>query len=191
MYWAHHPQLSNTGDPYGFVNEHEVRVTSGIKLIFAVAAFVLITLKGEIEVGLIIVSILFLEFLLKVVWDPKYSVFGILARLLVKGKEAEWVGAIQKRFAWWIGLVISSIVLFMLIGMNFYGTPPVVHLENFIVLDLGPVMFLCLLCIVFMWLESVVGFCAGCYIYKFLVQKKILQSYSGQNCINGACEIRR
>jgi mannose/fructose/N-acetylgalactosamine-specific phosphotransferase system component IID len=40
-----------------------------------------------------------------------------------------------------------------------------------IVLPMNPTIIVCLLCIVFMWLESVVGYCVGCHIYKWLVTK--------------------
>lgn len=40
-----------------------------------------------------------------------------------------------------------------------------------IVAPMNPTIFACLLCIIFMWSESVVGYCVGCHIYAWLVKK--------------------
>jgi mannose/fructose/N-acetylgalactosamine-specific phosphotransferase system component IID len=40
-----------------------------------------------------------------------------------------------------------------------------------IVTPMNPAIIACILCIVFMWSESVVGYCVGCHIYAWLVKK--------------------
>ncbi|MFZ2256432.1 MAG: DUF4395 family protein [Patescibacteria group bacterium] len=40
-----------------------------------------------------------------------------------------------------------------------------------IVTPMNPTIMACLLCIVFMWSESVAGYCVGCHIYGWLVRK--------------------
>jgi Domain of unknown function (DUF4395) len=47
------------------------------------------------------------------------------------------------------------------------------NIENnsLIVAAMNPAIIACLLCIIFMWAESVVGYCVGCAIYKWFVKK--------------------
>jgi hypothetical protein len=49
-------------------------------------------------------------------------------------------------------------------------------------------IFVCLICIIFMALESLFGICAGCYLYAFLVKKGLMKERPNQNCPNGVCE---
>lgn len=58
-----------------------------------------------------------------------------------------------------------------------------------IVVPMNPAVFACVLCIIFMWFESVVGYCVGCSIYAWLMRKGWIKGYKNQNCIDGKCEI--
>jgi hypothetical protein len=51
------------------------------------------------------------------------------------------------------------------------------------------IVIACLLCIIFMWSESVVGYCVGCSLYAWLVKKGWMKSYKWQNCADGNCSI--
>jgi mannose/fructose/N-acetylgalactosamine-specific phosphotransferase system component IID len=46
-----------------------------------------------------------------------------------------------------------------------------------IVTPMNPTVIACLLCVVFMWCESVVGYCVGCHIYGWLVKKGWMKEY--------------
>jgi|GEM_PF-2979517 len=54
-----------------------------------------------------------------------------------------------------------------------------VNLANgaLIAAPMNPAVIACLLCIVFMWSESVVGYCVGCHIYSWLVRKGWMKEY--------------
>jgi hypothetical protein len=95
---------------------------------------------------------------------------------------------VQKRFAWSIGIFLSSFVLYCLLLLGGHIAPAgemqtqalldisIATLENIsneslIVTPMNPAVIACLLCIVFMWFESVVGYCVGCHIYAWLVRK--------------------
>ena len=58
-----------------------------------------------------------------------------------------------------------------------------------IVTPMNPTIIICLICIIFMWSESIVGYCVGCSIYAWLVKKGWMKEYKGQNCMNGTCDI--
>lgn len=40
-----------------------------------------------------------------------------------------------------------------------------------IVAPMNPAIIACVLCIVFMWFESVAGYCVGCAMYRWFVKK--------------------
>ncbi|MGB4834079.1 MAG: DUF4395 domain-containing protein [Candidatus Moraniibacteriota bacterium] len=177
--------------PYGVVNEREVRAAAGI--MFALGFFALLSVYFEKNITLAfwVVLTYWVDFLLKVGLGPEWSLYGRLGALLVRNQRPEYVGAVQKRFAWGIGLVMSSAVLF-LIGKQLYfvaacnsstlsGTSPC----------LIP-MILCSLCLVFMWLETALGFCVGCTIYTWLVRKGFIKpTQYAPACPGGVCAVKR
>jgi len=123
------------------------------------------------------------DFVLKLI-SPQLSLFGSLVRIFLKRGEEIWVGAVQKRFAWSIGLVLVGFVLFCILMLGGYtgmvnpvmqaiwdGTASNIASGALIVTPMNPTIFACLLCIVFMWSESVVGYCVGCHVYGWLVRK--------------------
>jgi hypothetical protein len=154
---------------YGVVNEHAVRAGSGIMFTFGFATLLNTIYTHNLYLVLIAVSIYFLDFCLKVFFGPKYSFFYQFGNLLVFYKKPEYVGALQKRFAWAIGLVFSFIVLSLLsfkvytgahqimmhemsnLNLQFGDIPPLSHL--------GLPFYLCVICLILMWLEAVLGFC--------------------------------
>jgi uncharacterized membrane protein len=149
---------------------------------------------------------LWFDFLIKVTIGPKYSPILALVRCFIK-KDPVWVGAVQKRFAWGIGLFISTFVAFCLIVLSkiFYTFGGVFSAgydayvkntasfqplaDSIMQVPLSPPILLCILCCIFMWLEAIVGYCVGCKIYGFLVRKKWLKEYPRQNCSDGSCSI--
>ncbi|MDP2104167.1 MAG: DUF4395 family protein, partial [Candidatus Gracilibacteria bacterium] len=59
-----------------------------------------------------------------------------------------------------------------------------------VVAPITPPVIFCVVCLIFMWSESVVGYCVGCSIYKGLVKKRWMKEYENQNCVNGVCEVK-
>lgn len=206
MYWTFLPNISKEWDKYGFVNEIEIRISTGITLILGVLSLCLVLFKAEYFIPLILVSLMITDFFLKVFLSPRFGIFGIFVRLFLKKWTEVWVGAVQKRFAWSIGLILSMFVLYCILILGQYIAPmewPQMitvtkileatrnNIANgvLIVTPINPTIFVCLICIIFMWSESVVGYCVGCSIYAWLVRKWWMKEYKWQNCINGKCEI--
>ena len=202
MYWTRVPHLSQKDDSYGFVDENEVRIATGITLVLALFTFFLVVLKGNYSIPLIMVSIILLDFLLKLI-SPQLSLFWSFVRIFLKKGSEVWVGAVQKRFAWSIGLVLVGFVLFCILMLGGYtgmvnpimqaiwdSTANNIASGALIVTPMNPTILACLLCIVFMWSESVVGYCVGCHIYGWLVKKWWMREYKWQNCVNGVCEMK-
>jgi len=204
MYWNKIKHLSNEWDKYGFVNELEIRIEAGLALILALSTFFIVMLKWDFKIWLAIVWIIWLDFVLKIFIWPNFSIFGNITRIFIRNKEKIWVWSVQKRFAWSIGLVLSTFVIYCMLLLGWFietTNPQVLNIieqintnivnNKFMVLPMNPAILACVLCIVFMFLESVFWICVGCKMYKNLVEKWIMKEYKWQNCINWACEISR
>ena len=207
MYWTRVPHLSQENDKYGFVNETEIRIATGITLVLGLLSLCLVLLKAEYSIPLVFVSLIVVDFALKVFISPRLSIFGSFVRLFLSKWEEIWVGAVQKRFAWSIGIVLSALVLYCILLLGQYVAPmewpqmtavsgilqaTQTNIANgaLIVTPMNPTIMACLLCIVFMWSESVVGYCVGCHIYGWLVKKWWMREYKWQNCVNWVCEMK-
>lgn len=202
MYWKFVEGISSKSDKYGFVNETEIRIWAWLALIFALISFYLVMFKWNFDIAFYTVWTIRLDFILKVFIWPDFSIFWRLVRIFIKDNKKNWVWSVQKRFAWVIGLILSTFVLFCMYLLSWYAesTNPVVleiiqqininisH-DTLLVLPMNPAILACILCIVFMFLESVFWICAGCNMYKNLVKSWIMKEHKWQNCVNWACEI--
>ena len=175
--------------PYGVVNEREIRATAGV--MFALGFFTLLAVYYDknAELAFWVVLSFWIDFVLKVGVGPEWSIYGRIGALLVRNQRAEYVGAVQKRFAWGIGLVMSSAVLFLLGNQLYFATSC-----NSLTIDgtspcLIPMIF-CSICLVFMWLESAAGICIGCNIYAWLTQKGFIERPEyAPACPGGVCSV--
>ncbi|QQS60949.1 MAG: DUF4395 domain-containing protein [Candidatus Moraniibacteriota bacterium] len=177
--------------PYGVINERAVRAGAG--LMFAIGFFTLMTMYFERNLLLAfwVILVFWIDFILKVFIGPEISLFGRIGKLLVKNQRPEYVGAIQKRFAWSIGLVMSSAVLGFISYQLFFATQctqTVVGSGSNCIIP----MILCGICLIFMWLESAVGFCVGCVIYQWLVKRGVIkQKEFSPVCPGGVCSVEK
>lgn len=151
------------------LNEREIRAAAGILFLFMFVSVLLAILKGNFIMLKFAVTFFLADLLIRVVVNPKYSPSLILGRMIVRGQKPEYVGAAQKKFAWTIGIVISSSMFIILDVLNLYG--PVTG-------------FLCLVCLVFLFFETAFGICLGCAFYPLVFRKK------AQYCPGEACEVR-
>lgn len=162
--------------PYGVVNERAIRATAGIMFVIGIGTFFLIRMLNSYVPLYVTVPVFWLEFFLKTVFGPQYSIFGIVGRWLVKNQQPEWVGAVQKRFAWSIGLTFASTMIILSIGMGVRGWIP---------------LSICMTCLTFMWLESAASICVGCKMYQWLLAKGWMpQPEHKPACPGGVCSMK-
>lgn len=163
--------------PYPVVNEREVRAGAGIMLMIAIFAVSnawfdqnYFYLKGT-------VLLFFIDFFAKVVLGFEFSPINRIARLIVSNQKPDYVGAIQKRFAWSIGLFMSTLMFFLI----------------YIFEVRGPInASVCMLCITFFWLETSFGICVGCKIYYALIHLRLIKEpIYRPACPGGTCSINR
>jgi len=160
--------------PYPVVNDRAVRATAGLMLIIGLIAFFQAYYTQNFDLLRIVVITFFLDFLLKTFKGPQKSIYGYFGKKFVANQKPEFVGAIQKRFAWSLGLFVSIIMMILLFIFNVEA--------NF-------TLFVCAICLSLMWLESAMGICIGCYIYNKLIELGIIKRPKFHPaCPGGVCE---
>ena len=93
---------------------------------------------------------------------------------MTRYREPDWVSAKPKRFAWQLALALAfSMTIITNSGITGYLPRT-----------------LCLICLTLMWLESVLGLCAGCQLHAFLVRRGWMSKDPNYEiCAGGACDI--
>lgn len=148
------------------LNNREIRATAGIMFLFAFISLVLILSTGNFVPVKYALSIFVIEFSIRLLIAPKLAPLLIIGRLIVSNQTPEYVGAEQKRFAWYIGFVISTIMFFLLVVVNAYS--PITGIA-------------CFICLILMFFESAFGICLGCKLYGIL-KKDTAQYCPGEIC---------
>jgi len=135
------------------INENKVRLN-------ALWVFILVTVS-LFYAGLPIAVFLAVDFFLRGFNFGKYSPLAKLSDITIKQLHLASKPIFQapKRFAARIGFILSVLIVAAL----------VVQL-NIVALGLGIIFS------AFAFLESFLGFCAGCYMYSFLLQLKIIKA---------------
>jgi hypothetical protein len=151
------------------LNEREIRASAGILFIVLFWSWMLVIFNDNYLLLNCVNTIFFSDFIIRVLISPKYSPSLIIGRLIVGKQNPEFVGAVQKKFAWTIGLVLASIMFFLLVVMNSY---------SFIT------GIICQICLTFLFFESVFGICLGCKFYPMFHKEKT------QYCPGGICEVK-
>ena len=152
------------------LNENEVRAAAGILFLFAIISFMNSWLMGEFLYTKIFVVAFLIEFLIRVLINPKYAPTLILAKFITKGQKPFYTGALQRKWAWSLGLVLA-IMMFYLIVLNDIN---------------GPInLFTCLTCLILLFFEAAFGICLGCKIHKFFHKNSL------QDCPSGKCEVSK
>jgi hypothetical protein len=148
------------------LNEREARAGAGILLLPAIFSFLNAYLTHNFYFTKVFVTIFMIDFLIRIVFNPKYAPSLILGRIFVQNQKPEYVGAKQKKFAWSIGLFLAIIMFFMVVIFEIMTPVKII---------------ICLLCIVLLFLETAFGICLGCIIYHKIYKQK-LQYCPGNTC---------
>jgi len=151
------------------LNEREARAGAGILLLPAIYSFLHSYTTHDFYFTKLFVTIFMIDFIIRVLINPKYAPTLILGRLFVQNQTPEYVGAKQKQFAWSIGLVLSIVMFFIIVVFEIMTPIKIV---------------ICLLCILLLFSETAFGICLGCIIYHKIHATK------PQYCPGGVCEIK-
>lgn len=149
------------------LNEREARAAAGILFIFAFMSFLYAYKSMDFRYTKIFITFFMVDFIIRVLINPKYAPSLILGRMFVFNQQPEYVSATPKRFAWSIGLVLS-VVMFILVAIL-----EMMHEVK---------IYICLLCLVLLYFEAVFGICLGCIMYNLITRN------SAKYCPGNVCE---
>jgi len=145
------------------VNEFSARFVAGMVSILTIAA---ILTENQFVAGFLLYG-----FLARVATGPTLSPMGLLAtRVIVPvlGNPTKLVAGPPKRFAQTIGLVFSATAFIML-------------MLDFVLIFQITLSIL----VIFALLESLAGFCAGCFVFNYLMKWKIIPQSVCESCFVG------
>ena len=151
------------------LNEREIRAAAGILFLFTLISFLIIIMKGDFTMFKYVITGFLVDFLIRVFINPKFSPTLILGRLMVRNQTPEYVGAVQKKFSWYIGVVLAFTMFIHMVVINAFS--PITGIT-------------CLICLVFLYFESVFGICLGCKFYNLFYKEK------AQHCPGEVCDVK-
>lgn len=163
---------------YKVLDERVVRGSAGLMLLVGIIAFINGFIIKKYIVLPYLSGFLMLNFLIAVFVNPKFAPTLALSRLLVRKQTPLLIGAVQKRFAWSLGLGLTTAIFLM----SFKLLGDVTWFE--------PICMLCLICLLFLYLETAFGICVGCQFYFLALRLKILKAPEvTPNCMGDSCKI--
>ncbi|HFB53260.1 MAG TPA: DUF4395 domain-containing protein [Sulfurimonas autotrophica] len=151
------------------INEREARAAAGILFMLGMIVIFVGIGYNHIIVARVYLAFLFIDFTARVI-SPKYSPSLLLGKFVVRNQKPEYVGGLQKRFAWTLGWFISWPMVYWFVlhwDITFYK------------------VMICVLCLTLMFLEAAFAVCVGCMIYKAITRK------DPEHCPGGVCEIKQ
>lgn len=151
------------------LNEREVRAAAGILFLATFTSLMFILFNENFVPIKYVITFFLLDFIIRVLLNPRFSPTLIFARLIVQNQTPEFVGAAQKKFAWIIGVLLAAIMFYFFIIVNAYS--PITGI-------------ICLICLIFLFFESAFGICLGCKFYPLFFKDKV------QYCPGEVCEVK-
>ncbi len=148
------------------LNEREIRAAAGILFLATFIAAMFVEFKNNFLPIKYVLTVFLADFTIRVLINPKFSPTLILGRLIVGNQTPEYVGVQQKKFAWVIGVILSSTMFILMVVVNSYS------------LITG---IICVICLVFLFFESAFGICLGCKFYPLIFKEKP-QRCAGEIC---------
>lgn len=152
------------------INEREARAAAGLMFLLGFFSFLKGYLTADYSAERLMIIAFVIELGIRVLVNPKYAPFMVVARLMVRNQKVDYVGAPQKRVAWSLGLALGLFMYWLVFKeanmgwMNFAG---------------------CVTCVTLLYFETAFGICLGCYLYNVFNKEK------AQLCPGGMCEIKQ
>lgn len=161
---------------YKILDERVMRGSAGLMLLIGLVAFVNGFVVKYYAPLPYLSGFLLGNFALGVFVNPKFAPTYAVARLLVHGQAPLPIGAIQKKFAWSLGLTLMAAVFAM--SLQLITDPS----------WFDPVCMVCLVCLLFLYLETAFGICVGCKLYGLALRLGLARAPAvAPNCMGDAC----
>lgn len=150
------------------INERAVRAAAGLLFLLGGAAFATALATGSVQPLQPFGMFFMIDMALRVTAGDRWSPTLLLGRLAVKGQGSEWVGAPQKKFAWWLGFGLAFVSC---AGMGLFAAP------------LWVTLVLCGVCLSLLFIETAFGICVGCALQGLFGKQPPMY------CPGGACDV--
>ena len=165
---------------YKVLNERVMRASAGIMLLLGFIAFIYAFILNEFIVVPYISGFLMINFIIGIFINPRFSPTVFIGYIFVRKQSILPIGAIQKKFAWSLGLGLSATIFIL----SFYLLQDVKYFD--------PVCILCLLCLFLLFFETAFGICIGCKLYYLFIYLKIFKKPEVKpNCMGDSCETKQ
>lgn len=151
------------------LNEREIRAAAGMMFLATFISLMLILFKGNFVPIKYVLIIFLTDFSIRLFVNPKFAPILIIGRLIVSNQNPEYVGAAQKKFAWYIGLILSATMFVLMVIINSFS-----YITGIV----------CLICLILMFFETAFGICLGCKIHKIFNKEKV------QYCPGEVCNLK-
>ncbi|MBN2236774.1 MAG: DUF4395 domain-containing protein [Bacteroidales bacterium] len=166
------------GIAFKVMNERAMRASAGILFLLGLIAFINAFILQRFIVIPYISGLLAVNFIIGVFINPKFAPTLFLGRLIVRKQAPLYIGAIQKRFAWSLGLFLSLLIF----GLSLKLQGDITFFE--------PVCMLCLICLFLLFIETAFGICGGCKLYYLAIRLKLFKEPEVKpNCMGDSCEV--
>lgn len=160
------------------LEERNMRASACIMFLLGTIASINGFIFNNFIVVTYVAGFLTLNFIIGLFINPKFSPTMFLGWLFVRKQAPLYIGAIQKKFAWSLGLGLASVIFVL----SFFLLGDISYFE--------PVCFLCLVCLFLLFFEVAFGICIGCKLYYLFIYLKIFKEPETKpNCMGDACEI--
>ena len=132
-------------------NERAVRASAGILFLLGFSAVSYAFFTGDFQPVRGFAILFLMDMGIRIGLNHRFAPSMGRGAWMVRRQRPEWVGAAQKRLAWYLGFGMAFIAC---MGMGFLG------LQN------DYMLLFCGFCLSLMFLETAVGICVGCELYR-------------------------
>ena len=150
------------------LNEREARAAASILFVGAFLGLVNGIMLHTPVFSKYFVTFFAIDFTMRII-QPRYAPSLMLGRFFVQNQRPEYVGAVQKRFAWVLGFILAWPMFYYLV-IDFQPNPLKV--------------LVCLICMALLFFEAAFSICMGCKIFEWIKKK------DPKYCPGGVCEMK-
>lgn len=168
----------NSVKGFSVVDERQMRASAGVMFLLGLIAFINAFVLQLYAVIPFVSGFLLLNFLIGLFINSKYAPTMLLAKFITRNQSSMPIGAVQKKFAWSLGLGLATVIFILSILLQ----TDVTFFE--------PVCLFCIICLILLFVESSFGVCIGCELYFLAIKLKLLEAPEvNPNCMGDSCEV--
>ena len=166
------------GKSFKVLEERNLRASGAFMFLLGLIAFNNVYFLQNYEVVMYVSGFLMFNFIIGIFINPKFAPTMFLGWLFVRKQTPIYIGAIQKRFAWSLGLTLATTIfilsIFLQTDVSFFE----------------PVCLLCVICLILLFVEVAFGICIGCKLYYLAIYLKLFKAPEEKpNCMGDSCEV--